>query len=1302
MSNRNPFDDIFDRQLNTQPGGADSPSRNPFDTLMGSGAGSRYPLSYSESQGLQNQGLLGRAGQVGLDALHTIAPYLEPVQLPQDALFALLAGARDPHKSIWEYMQEINVGAYAPGGASPGRPIHGRELLQIYGVQNESALKWGGFTLDLVADPLLAGTALKIVGSASRASGMTRFGNQLIETGRRVDSAMTPGALYRAVPEVARVRVENSLVRGLEPLLNFRPAHAFGDAPEARTIFDMIAPQSRARAVMALNAADSTGTPIRLDQAMDMARDITKAEQLGQQRALDIELAVFNNLDEVQSLLGERATKGMLSRMLQGAGRALGVLDDVERVPVALRDAMMTTASDFIDRTGTALVSRVLPNTLKSEVPVIREAMEQLRAVRREVSQTMPNRVMETVVDFQASVHKIRDLALRNTPTGRNPVEFADEMEGVYRQVTEKFAQSEALIGLELSGFPLVKEKFIETVLRAGASSQVAHNMWREVMRTGMTGGDVKTMPLSQFGAQFGNVGQTLQSMRQVGSGRQAFNTVGDILDTDALFTRLDINTFMKSLQEGHLKRVYGLFQDGETFARYQRGLENGKFLPFNSIIDESILPQTLDARGFRHEGELLAGYLRGVSQFKGAAPQQGRRIDPRGFLIQKDRLVEHLMENGISPQRAAQAIDEMILHSNPGLSGLIQQRAADIAASQRSSVSQRQGLGNALQSRHDIDRNTLDLLGELANPIVSLSESTRYATRAIPVQMFMKEIGDLARKNGLVDNVSRPGWKRLPDDPLLGPLKREYVHPLLEKEIFSAFRNAEHRPGILGRLRSLVTGSFLMGPNIILANLIGGQFTAAGLGVGPQRLIPAMASSLQDFARVEKKQGEFFDYEMLRQRVSLQDASMAGHIIRDAKKLPSEMAGLGPEGYQKTLQNMGDWLWNQMQAPLGIRSLGLDGFQFSEILIKTGVFRAEKTRLLRDKGLPEVTTRAEYQALPDNIRYQVDQVFDEAGQTARFSTFDYSELPQLLKWGRDYGMTLFPGFNYFLAGRIIGAGINNPATLAVSDRISEAITNVVIPDPEEQARLFAALPDWLREDQGIPIGTREDGTYRVIPFNQLIPTNVFSKNPLSFFNPFGESMAQGGLWGPVIDMLSAHLVTKDGKAPLGQRFGGQVFSAGADGTERFFQTVGFIHNSYAPGFVKKLISYNPNSGPTGILPQIRELGMPVPEELARAGITLREYQRGRKERDLTDSLIGAVGRSVTPVATGGTFPNINREYASARRELNQELAVLRTRIERAMLLGDQQEAQRLRVRAQAKIEKFRTHWTPIAQAYRK
>lgn len=788
--------------------------------------------------------------------------------------------------------------------------------------------------------------------------------------------------------------------------------------------------------------------------------------------------------------------------------------------------------------------------------------------------------------------------------------------------------------------------------------------------------------------------------------------TFGELLGGISEMQALPLGDFLQGVMNGHLRKAYGLFMDGQNFQTYIDRVQRGSILSGN-LLDEMDLRAIMP--GLEAEADLIQGYHNALRAAGG------------GQILRKNGIVAHLSENGVSGERINASLEALTraMHNNPAFHDAmdllkarqVQYRQAISDAQRTAATSETPMVANRrfFQERVNLPERIAATLGEHAQASLSVFEGARIANQVVARQEFTQRLYTLARERGLIKSapfVDQWNARYVPlgqTEGALGGFAGQYVHPYLVKEL-QRLSNVE--APFLGagfqRLRSLITGGYLASPSVLAANFVGGFYQAATAGINPVVMARRMAEVLPDMAKAAK--GEVTDLmKALKQHLDLEMSSLVGsERVQDFSKLVSKNIEMSPEGMRKFADDAATWYEDFLQRPgLGkfrVPFAGLEGFQFTENWFKVAAFKEVREQILRE-GLPGV--RGGPRRIPTAA--EADQI---AAEFARTVVFDYSSAPRGLEMLKKSGVLMFPGFPYFLASRTIGAALNRPGTLAVADRLTEALGNISL-DPLDQVAAYLGMPEWLREEQGTPLPfslrSSRSGHDQVsmIPFAQLVPTNtiwdgLFGKGFGS--NPWAESITQLGMWGPLYDVFSA-LVYNEGDATITARFGHRVHDAGAEGLERAGQVFRFLWNTMAPSVIRRGISQDYQGQLQGFLPAIgqmlSDLGTDMPEELARALYSFDERRTGRPERTWREDMIASFLRTPTVVALEGPLAGIRQEMESARNALNDELAALMTRYRRAQNEGNDAEAQRLFNRMQSRRSEFNETWAEYVSFYR-
>lgn len=1301
---------------------------------------------------------------------------------------------------MWQNLSQIEWANYAPGGVAPARPVTGAELLQTLGVENENAQRWGGIAMDLVADPLLLGAALRVAGrglnalsrgvdaagDASRAltpaeaarlgswtdDGLTaaqrrvnteadrlreglrdlerevgwesfspdvrptggsvvprpvsevrpgiadatvvqqagdaaaaaaaagsRVGDPLIRLGNAVDNAMSIGGVARAAwfgdnaaSTAVRSFVDSRLqyawraIQGSDGLL----------AVAGRRAADWLAPP-RERAVLLMGDAGRPGAGVLEGSAARSFGEQTVLNRgLGDARGGAVSDASVRSLDElVADTLGLQPA-GYFQRIfnaLRGMPRTFRQVDDL---PEAVRQSMLTQAFDVVD-SGGLLVNQ--------------GARTGIRVLDDDVA-----RVQAAVADGFEGADAISDAAARWTSqfdSARVAVRQAAESAGItdatrlteiedrFTRLVEGLTAIDSRLGFEASGYGLVRERFLKGFMdESGAELSDAVQAWEAVLiarlRDGTDLNDIENMRIAigASGERTFVAGQSVvDDVGLLGPGA----TVADFLRTDTLFTHLDLNRFVDSLRDGHLRRAYGVWTDPNNLNALEGAYRGGRLVP-NSLLADHVPQRALK------DPEVLAdfeSYLTAVA---------GSRTN---FIVRQDSMIQHLTERAVArnipPAEAARlaqgAWNDVVKELNPHMGEWLDRlHARTVTYRQRAAASQTgtQGFA-AFQPRKEIEDEWLELLGELRDPLTSILESSQAARRIIPIQDFMRNTYEAAISSGHVVRKAAGGPRHVDANGVrytmiphtarhvFGGFASQkgvdvWVHPQLVRELEGVFKTGSPTFATYNRIRSAIAGGYLASPNMAFVNLAGAVFSST-IGLDGANPIPLLRN-MGAVAR-EVFSGDSPWLRRLNDFIPAGDLTQAHTTVlqRNLASLRLESAGTGGMGVGAAVRHAADWYEGVLQAPGGLRLAGLEGFQLIDQWVRTAAFKTHYERL-RAGGRSGLVA----DALDDS------RALAEAAELARLSALDYASLPKTLEVLRDTGLMMFPGFPFLMVQRNISAALNRPAGLAVYDRVQDAITNAVV-DPEERATLFAGMDEWLREAGGAPISQYVDENgdiqWMAIPIADIIPTRTRLGGPMV------EGLANLGLWGPLFDVAQA-IIGGSGEAMLAGQFGQRVFEPHQGVAGRVGDVGAFLYNSFAPAFARRL--YSPGTGSSmdrGLVPQAarsaqQALGVELEPGLRDSLYSLNELERRRADRGFVGELIATFLRSPQTLSSSGPLASIQRTYGAAEREFNMYRAGITEEVRRAAAAGDHVAVRAYQDEFAQRAKEFRERWNPV------
>ena len=1196
----------------------------------------------------------------------------------------------------------------------PVRNVSGAQLLQGVGVKNAAALRYGGTTADLILDPQLIfpllegfGWALKGAGALTSAAGAAEAGAKAMSSADKLRNAARAGEKLTSPFYLAGKATDAAITAGVKAVLPDRitegmtssfasvgkvimnlPAGKVDPATgqPAYTIGDLLAPKSRA-----LNA--KLGSSFQRNAQGDITDvgvggNIKLAARLGRQAAQEAQQTAVQGLKALHDLLGDGENKwwsGVLNsvRKQQKLGPTVNYIPDK-----TVRDTILNLTYEEVrggeNSSGIGLhvagrnVTPAVKGFLRQAAPEMRpktplaRTASQLQGSLTDVVGAEKQAAAEA--GFAQKIDHVRKVA---EAKGVNP----DQAEAVLRQAVQTVQLSDAGVGMALSMAGPIGDNFLRATTKAGLSADEGGNLWIQALaKAGAGSQDIYKIDSFNVGGEEKALGDLL--------GRPGEKvTVGDLTGNEPTFAGLNLNAFAVGLQNGHLRRAYGMFYAPGDMQALVRAFKGGKIVPSN-LIDEQNIGKYLGDRGYGAEGKVVQDYIQATTGASGAES---------GFLIRQSDLATALTQAGFKPARVKESL-ALVAQSAHGTEfesflGNVKKAASGFTPPVRAVVGR--GLGQSfLTSREDfigknvqvaqealtkaakkaaekgavnVDdpavqasilqqaramgeeeaRKQLEALGELRDVRISLYQQAQHAMAAIPGQEYLARAYQIASDGGFVKRGAADDIAPIVDGtPFafigdsqanrngVGAFAGTWIHPAILSDMHRALRTPAMRASSLQQLRSLATGGFLTGPPVTWQNLTSGILNTAQLGINPLLHAFYTATAWRDLGRAAAGV-KIPDLELYKsiEPLRLTRMSEAAGLSEDMHGIAKKIA-MGELNAPGALEGMTNAYRKFLNKPLGIPGMGLNLFQRSENAMRFGAFRAARA---------------------------MGMSLEHAATAARYSVYDYSELPYILEGLRSTGLVLFPGFPYFMAGRLVDGAVRHPAVMAVSDRIPAAITNAVAGDHKYQ--VYASMPGYLQQDHGAPMFMTVDPTgaliAHVMPVGQMVPNNVFAGGPSGAITPFTDSIANAGIIGPLIDYVASWV---NGGVPLfAQKYGGKVFEPGRSKDAQILQSLGFMYNSLAPSFARKAVSYKAGSGFTGWASDLARAAKhyidrsspPMPLGLAQSHYSLWEKMNKRPQKSFVDDVISALARSSTPIALSGPLANVRRAHSAAQKQLS-------------------------------------------------
>ena len=1263
--------------------------------------GSVTPMSISDQYGVPQPNLtdLGESEGWFNKSARFLSNALSPLAIPQDMMFATLAGWADPDKSVADYFSEMDWATYVPFGAIPERVVSGEQLLRLYGVENENATFWGGLAADLVADPLLIGGAVRGLARLSDISGAVNVARGLNRAADAMDTAAEATMLIGATPT-------SRVVASARTLPGFRQ---FEQAVTNNVINRYVTPALEPLLQRTVNAPEALGGRsyslgglfVQNAQRLESAPEITRAST---GVAQELQEATMIQLIRADAMAGGNRWRGWM----RSFNRSLTVMYDVPVQTVnsfnpATSRSIMTSAYAQADQLGLTMSGTDLTQPLRlnpnaflpwrhAQSPRLREGVQQvdelMQTQRTAAPLTRANRVEERAIarQFNDEVARLRQVAVSN---GDDP----DTVERAYRGVVESFQRVSAIEGYFASGvgpmmeiftqnlgariaeFSAVNNNFANAVNRAGGAAAVTREAWRELVRSGRR---------NEAGQVFS---QEIRLSRRAGlpgarylnpADRALFSYQNMFRDYDQI-AGLDLPTYFNNLSRGHMRRAFGAFMDEASWQTYVGDMRAGNIVT-NRIVNDQTVNAAVRQAGFTRQADLAEEYIRQIAP---PAPTGSNPPRQMGGFVRMEDLAEFMMSRGVSVADVEQYQRAFMTAAQPELTRVADQLAqyGRVNIGQNINMRDPRGTGADVLStaRQNLGQDEVETLMELMDPLVSRAQTAIAAGSATRRMESLTSILSEARTRGLMVDSASAGatvpnwWVSVPRNQsgFLQGLGGMTVHPMIYREVrnvMMAGRRSHRQAGALQSLRSMITAGYLASPATSAANIAGGFWTAAMYGVNPGALLQNMVGVYRDWRRLGRNLPE-----LSHMRGIVDNGQAHTEIVGMAGDL-GEIANLnsGVRGFSQAISNGVRRYQEMLRRPLGTGALGLGFFELSEALFKMGTFRM--------------------------VMNQTNNV-DEARRMARHVVFDYANQPGVVQMARDTGLFLFPGFEYFMFGRTVNALANRPGLVAAMERVPSVISQAVVPDEEQRNAMLAGMEDWVLQGKFIPIRRKENGDVTLLPWSQIFPTSGMTGAP------FVESLRSAGLWGPLIDTVTAlGSISGAGSSPdPGEArltgMGRRVLETGVTNWEDPTQVIGdvmsYLYNSFAPAILRK--TYSPSEdfdrAARGLVPSVMRTLIDVPGDFAAEGRSAREMYSRRVDQDLFDALISFGLRTTRSVSTMGPLANMTTVVGRAVSNLERDVQELERRVSIAVREGNTQLAQSIMVRRARMIERFKTRW---------
>lgn len=804
---------------------------------------------------------------------------------------------------------------------------------------------------------------------------------------------------------------------------------------------------------------------------------------------------------------------------------------------------------------------------------------------------------------------------------------------------------------------------------------------------------------------------------------------VRDLFDGTELAAVLPLDSFFSGLSQGHLRRSFSVFQGRNSVEALAKNLTNRNFQN----------PQLLPVRVLSHKPKLTGKGNKGkfgpsaLEQVRTYAQQAGKphieqgadiiehyieKVSPfakdsRGVAVRQDTLLKYMVQRGMSPREAEDAMGKVITQMNPHLRGQYSSLKKYIHKMEDGNRGGR--IGTGFQERQELVDQMLDVLGQVDNPALAIAEQAVAQKGPIAKSQALADIWAFVtdKHPGLIKPYREqltPGWRAIEDTEMnrsiYGPFADKIVDQRLYRELHNLMETGTPSQvgQAVGQLRSIISAGWLASTKTTSLNVLGGFVTAALQGDNPLILARYMLKTAKEWHKeganyqTVREVGRLLmtglhsqDIGQLARMGKLKETGLGANSFGDAVGQIAEGILTFPAGQTGGRNKLGR-AWNAISGSLGLR-----GFEYTEDLFKLARYNMGREFL--------------------------GESIEEAAEKARWLVFDYSSTPVAVDFARDTGMALFPGYPYFIVGRTIDAMLHRPGSFAAIDRIPDAIWdmnfNTETKEEEESLKylLWRSLGDYQRDGRVAPFvrGGPNGLQFGMFPIGDAIP------NPGR--SPLIDQIGRLGIGTGLAD--AAYALGTGGKTAFAAQFGRTTAFEPAKATEHFDeglawvdqsrQMAEFLWDSYAPGFAKQVITFGDPDGESrrGIIPLIQEAIKPAPE-LGDTAYSMSELGDHKADRSFGMELASTLVRSGQVVDMEPIINSLFKQRANEERELSESLNVIAAKSNKHYNKMADYASQGMDAEAQRELEQaqywderkmrlnlaFQEEWTPFMQLY--
>jgi hypothetical protein len=461
------------------------------------------------------------------------------------------------------------------------------------------------------------------------------------------------------------------------------------------------------------------------------------------------------------------------------------------------------------------------------------------------------------------------------------------------------------------------------------------------------------------------------------------------------------------------------------------------------------------------------------------------------------------------------------------------------------------------------------DILLRAMDPEASAAEFSRFASRSVFGSVMRNEVYKALKEAGLI--LDKPPdvsvlhkWRKVGDksatinvEPIgptlpYGPLQGKWIPEPVFNWLVRSLSIQPMSEGALAAFLSFWRKALLNNPRTAIVNGIGNYFLMWA-NMGEEFAVEAVAQT----PRAMRLLNQYYNKGELPKEIE-----GAVHFLHEVN-LNTEMRMATDRAIRSLLKENPD-IYTKGAVERAIQWVDRYANHYGEEIAKA--LGKEKNPYIK------MTSFIELFAYMENVSRlsaylaarQLGADVPKALWTSANAIFDYSQVPYALNIVRNSGIVPFPAFMYFTAKGAIKWATQRPAAFIIPQDLSEASFYAGTDNPEDHARIYTYMPDWLKSSMPMVVPIRhKDGSYVVIPLINIFPIRPFDAGIISDVLGFGA-------YGPLIDAASGIVnyfedPVREGRPQLGQRFGERLYPAGSTFTEAVRGSLDYAARQYLP-----------------------------------------------------------------------------------------------------------------------------------------